>query len=194
MGVIKIFKRFFKKRKVYQNKNSQNNSRDKNINISLKKIHDELEDHLTAINENTVEIQSNFQYTSEINEKIEKLSERLEKIELFLQSSYNYNISNENIYDIKPLTRSEQEIFMILYTMEDENGLMSIHDISKKAKLSQILITDYISSMIEKGIPILKKYFNNKAFLKLDPQFKTLQIKQNILKIDNAQKMLANYN
>ncbi len=50
---------------------------------AFSKIKEEFEDHLTAINQNTTEIQANYGYLSEIDEKIEKICQRLDQIGLF---------------------------------------------------------------------------------------------------------------
>ena len=39
-------------------------------------VKEELEDHLTAINENTNEISANYEYLCEIDSKMDKLNER----------------------------------------------------------------------------------------------------------------------
>lgn len=82
-----------------------------------------------------------------------------------------------------PLTKREQEIFLVLYTSE---GFLSYSDIAKKTTLTFSLVQAYISNIIAKGIPILKKYMDNKAFLYLDPSFKSLQARENIVKIEDS--------
>lgn len=189
--MVNIFNDFFKERKRFFYKKPK--ELDRQLKQSLLKINNEFEEHLQAINENTGEIQSNHEYLCEIDAKLDKLSERVDKIQLFLQSNSNFIVDGEKTFNVRPLTRTEQEIFMVLYALEDELGLVSYSDISRKIGLTQGLISDYISSLIEKGIPILKKYINNRPFLKLDQEFKTLQAKENLLMIDPAQKELVNF-
>jgi len=38
--------------------------------------------------------------------------------------------------------------------------------------------------MLQKGVPITKKYIANEAHLSLNPKFKSLQAKENILQIE----------
>ena len=56
------------------------------IKDSINTVKDELEDHLTAINENTNEIESNYELIAELAIKLEKIEERLEQVELILHS------------------------------------------------------------------------------------------------------------
>lgn len=189
--MVNIFDDFFKKRKRSFYKKPK--ELDKQLKQTLSKINNEFEEHLQAINENTSEIQSNHEYLCEIDAKLDKLAERIDKIQLFLQSNSNFIIDGEKTFDVRPLTRTEQEIFMVLYALEDELGVVSYLDISRKTGLTQSLVSNYIVSMIEKGIPILKKYINNRPFLKLDQEFKTMQAKENLLMIDTAQKELVNF-
>lgn len=157
------------------------NKETKEIKKDLKKnvnsIRDEFEDHLEAINENTNEIQSNYEFLCELDSKIEKLSERIDKIQFFLEGK------KEKKYDIISLTKKEQEIFIVLYTSED---FMDYSEIAKKTTLTFSLVQAYISNIIAKGVPILKKYISNRAFLYLDPAFKSLQAKENLVEIDSS--------
>ncbi len=153
----------------------------------------EFGEHLQAINENTDEIQSNYEYISRIDNKLNKLTERLDQIQLFLQRNSNFTLDQTEHFEIKPLTRKEQYVFLVLYALEDEKGIVSYIDIERKTGLSQPLVRDYVISMIEKGVPITKRYINNKAYLKLDNDFKRIQAKENILMIDTAQKELINF-
>jgi biotin operon repressor len=190
-GVIEIFSDFFKQRKRFFTKKER-----KKVVLQQKDI-DELkkqfEEHLQVINENTNEIQSNYEYISRMEEKINKLAERIDQIQLFLQHHSNFVGERIETFEIKPLTRSEQYAFLVLYALEDEKGLVSYTDIAKKTGFSESLVRDYIASIIEKGVPIIKKYINNRVYLKLDKEFKRIQAKENILMIDTAQKELLNF-
>ena len=189
--MLEIFNDFFKQRKRYFF-NRPKNVKDE-LKETLKGIKAEFEEHLQAINENTNEIQSNYEYLCNIDGKLDKISERIDKIQLYLQSNSSFVFDSEKVFDVKPLTRTEKEIFIVIYALEDKNGVVSYIDIARKTGLQYILISNYITSMIEKGVPILKKYINNRPYLKLDQEFKTLQAKENVLMIDTAQKELFNF-
>jgi len=150
-------------------------------------VKDQLDDHLTAINENTSEIQANFEYIVALNSNIEKLSERIEKIEMFMQN-HGFEARHENEFNPSPLTKNEQEVFLALYTLDESKGFVTYADIAKRLCLSEDLVAQYIASMMAKHVPIDKRYANNKAYIKLNQSFKALQAKHNILKI--SQKMI----
>lgn len=190
MGVIYIFDDFFRYRKRYFSKKPK----DKFFGLTeeLNSVKNELDDHLEAINENTSEIQTSYECINEINGKMEKLAERVEAIEIFLQRYSNFSFT-EKSFDVKPLTRTEQNVFLVIYALEDEKGVVSYTDICKKTGLPGYLVDDYIARLVEKGVPLLKKYVNNLPFVRLNPEFKRLQAKENILMIDTAQKELLNF-
>lgn len=157
---------------------------------AFSEIHEQFEDHLTAINENTNEIQASHQYIAELDTKLEKLNQRLERIELFLQKERGLEIEKKPVFNIKPLTKREKEIFLILYTSEEKKALTYL-DIARATALTEDIVSSYITSIMRKGVPLIKKYINSKAFLRLDPVFKALQAKENILKIEQKTLSLA---
>ena len=147
------------------------------------KIRHEFEEHLQTINENTNEIAANYEYTCELESKLDKLSERVDKIQMYLESNSNIAISKINNFDVKRLDKREQEVFLVIYTLEEEKGSVTYEDIAKRLSIPEQLAGAYVTSIIEKGVPILKRYVNSKPHLRLDPEFKTLQIKENILQL-----------
>jgi len=188
--VVKIFDEFFKQRKRYFSKKPKDF--DFELKEVLKSIKNELDEHLEAVNENTSEIQTSYECMNEINDKVEKLAERIEAIEIFLQKYSNFT-AIEKSFDIKPLTKTEQNVFLVIYALEDEKGLVSYIDIVKKTGLPGYVVNEYIARLMEKGIPLMKKYINNIPYIRLNPEFKRLQAKENILCIDTAQKELVNF-
>lgn len=139
----------------------------------LAQLREELDEHLSAINENTDEIQANYSYIHEVDNKIEQLANRLDRIEMLLDGQHKQ-------LPIQPLTYTEKQVFLALYT---EEVPLNHTDIAKRTGYSEPLVKQYTNALVEKGIPILKSYFNNISFLKLDPEFKELQAKENILNL-----------
>ena len=154
-------------------------------------IKEELDEHLNSINQNTNEISSNYEYLCEIDYKINKLSEKIEQIQLFLEQNSGFKTTKKPKFQPKPLTNNEQDVFLVLYTLEEKKGAVSYAEIAKRTGLSEDLVSDYITRMIEKNVPIIKRYVNNQPLLRLDPQFKRIQAKENILKLN--QKTIASY-
>lgn len=164
---------------------------DQKLRDIFSQIKDEFEDHLISINENTNEIQSVYQYVAQIDSKIERLGQRIDQIQLFLQQNHSFKAEEKPVFYIKPLTKKEQEIFLVLYTLE-EKGAVTYTDIARLTALTEDIVSSYITSIMEKGVPIIKKYVNNKPYLKLDQRFKELQTKENILGIE--QTTFKNFN
>ena len=164
---------------------------DKGLKNSFGKVKEELEEHLISINENTNEIQSNYEYLCRLETKIDKLEERINEISMFIKqfkTRKTYKIrkvdGTAQKFQISPLTQREMQVFRILYSIEDEKKHVTYYEIAKNTNISESLAQNYITNLIEKGIPIIKKYLNNTVYLKLDKDFKALQAKMNILNVD----------
>ena len=153
------------------------------LKAELVKIRHEFEEHLQAINENTNEITANYEYICETESKLDRLSERLDQIQTHLESIYGTPVAKRNNFDVKRLNKREQEVFLVIYTLEEEKGSVTYLDIAERLGISEQLAANYVTSIIEKGVPIIKRYFGSKPHLRLDPEFKTLQIKENILQL-----------
>jgi len=167
---------------IFKETNSQ-------LHEAFSQIRDEFEDHLTAINENTNEIQANYELVCNIDQKLNKVTERLDKIELFLQKQ---GLKTEEKEQFKPirLSKREQEIFLILYTLEEVKGSVTYLDIARKVCLPEDIVASYIANMLQKGVPITKRYIANEAHLNLNKKFKSLQAKENILQIEQRRLSL----
>ena len=153
----------------------------KTLRQEFTKVKHEFEEHLQAINENTNEISANYEYICDIESKLDRLSARVDHIQMCLESGSSVSVKND--FDVKKLSRREQAVFLVIYTMEEEKGSVTYEDIAKKLDISEQLAGDYVTSIIEKGVPVLKRYVNLRPHLRLDPEFKTLQTKENILQL-----------
>jgi len=141
-------------------------------------IKEEMNEHLNAINDNTNEIQANYEYLCEIDSKVEKLKEMLDSLLLAQKEQKKYVVDK--------LTSNEQQAFIALYALEEEKGAVSYLDIAKKIGIPVNLVQTYVVNLIEKGIPVQKRYINNTAFLTLEPDFKSTQRRNNILNLNPA--------
>jgi len=148
---------------------------------SFNRLKDEMTDHLDAINENTNEINSNQSYLAHLETMMMKLTERLDDIELKLAEITGEKKYTEDDFKNIILTRKEEEIFKVLY--ENTGDLLNYKKIARSLGLTQELVRKHITSIINKGIPIIKKYFDNNIYLVLDSDFRNLQAKKNIVKI-----------
>ncbi len=188
---MRIFNEFFKERKKLFSKKKPK-IEDPKLKEALEGVRTELDEHLEALNENTSEIQTSYECINEINSKVEKIAERIETIEIFLQQHSNF-VAVEKSFDIKPLTQTEKDIFLVIYALEDEKGLVSCEQIRKKTGLASYVVNEYLARLVEKGIPLMKKFINGSPYIRLNPEFKRVQAKENILMIDAAQKQLVSF-
>jgi DNA-binding NarL/FixJ family response regulator len=147
------------------------------IKASFQAVKSELDTHLDSINQNTTELESVFEYLSEIDEKIEKLGQRLDELQLFI----NPEMSPDK-FKVK-LTLREQEVFMVLYAVQKQ---VTLKDIARRLGLTEEMVNNYVFNLISKGIPILKQFKNNQMFLYLDMKFKDLQARKNVLDINKS--------
>lgn len=153
------------------------------LSYVFSEIKDKFEDHLTSINENTNETQANYEYLCELDAKIEKLNERLEQMQMFLQK-HGLKVKEKPEFKVGNLTKREQELFLVLYTLDGTKDKITYADVAKRTGLTEELAMGYIDNMIRKGVPIARKHVHHRAYLKLNPYFRTLQAKHNILKLD----------
>lgn len=142
-------------------------------------IRDELDDHRTAINENTNELQANHEYIRSVDEKLDKLHARIEELFLLLGKS------SETTLDIQPLTKKEQEVFQALYVVGEGVPYVSYKQLARKLGTSEALISGFITNLIEKGVPVVKKYDSGQAFVQLEQKFRQKQAKEVVIGLNS---------
>lgn len=147
------------------------------IRSSFKVVNEEFEDHLDAINENTQEIENQYESLCELNRKLEKLNERIDQISSMVKELVNERGSIS-------LTLDEQRIFFVLYMHDD--GFISFDDIAGRTHFNPDYARELITAMLDKGIKLTREIRDGKLHLKLNPYFKARQIRESIVKIDPA--------
>jgi len=145
------------------------------IKDSINTVKDELEDHLTAINENTNEIESNYELIAELAIKLEKIEERLEQVELILHSQ---DIEKQKVDE---LNHKEKSVFLTIY--KQENDYLTYADLAALHDVSEATIRRYVDTLIKKGVPIIKKAMGGIIHFKLNPQFREMQTKHNLVNV-----------
>lgn len=146
-------------------------------------VKNELNDHLDAINRNTNEVQGNYEFLCELENRINKLSERLDNIDF---SIFKKNGITKRIH----LTPNEQEVFLMIYVKDG----VDIEELSKKLAYDKDLIDDIVDNIVLKGVPILKQIHNSSIKLHMDIKFKNMQAKENIVGINNSiSKTMPNF-
>jgi len=153
-------------------------TRDILLRDAFRKIRIEMEEHLTSINENTNEIQSNYEYLCAIDAKVEKIAERLDELYLMFESR-----KAPRDLEIQSLTLREKEVFAAIYALS-ENSMPGYEDIARRTGLSAEMAQSYVHNLIAKGVPVLINGSGSSARISLDPYFRQAQAKENILRID----------
>jgi len=154
------------------------------IRRAFKGVKSELNDHLESINQNTSEIQANQGLLAELEVKIDKLSERLDELELVL------NPNKAKSLNIK-LTPREQEVFMTLYL----GKALSLAEIARHLGFTQDMVNMYVFNLVSKGVPVRKELVDDVLVFSLEPEFKELQARRNVLEIDpGIARQLAMHN
>ncbi len=143
------------------------------LNAGLNNLQQALEEHLTAINENTTEIQALFDYLHELEIKHEKLAQRLDRLQL----SHTKVLRKQALL---PLNHTEKKIFMALYT---DDTPLSFIELAERSGVPLALLPECISALSNKGIPFVRSFVNTQMFVKLDPEFKELQAKENVVNV-----------
>jgi hypothetical protein len=159
------------------------------VKSNLDELKEQVDDHLIAINENTNEIQANYEHSLEVEGKINKITERIDEIMMIIGLA-----KDPKTKEMPKLTTVEKEVFLALYKLCDEKEHTTYKEIGEMISLSDTLVMNYITILIEKGIPIIKSYAGTRTRLKLSSYFKTLQTKKDILKIndDISQQIVLN--
>jgi len=140
--------------------------------MNFEQIRQVLEEHLNTINDNTAEIQALFDYLRELEIKVERLSQRLDVVQLSDKVPAPLTLA--------PLNHTERNVFLILYTEEQP---LNNCEIASRARLSASLVPECLSSLVYKGIPLQRSFVNDQLFWKLNPLFKERQAKENIINL-----------
>ena len=141
--------------------------------IELQQLRNTVDEHLSAINGNTQEITVLFDYLRELDAKFERLTQRLDNLQLSIGKPLEKPL-------ITPLNHEEKKIFLQLYT---ENLPLTSGEIAVKVGLDITTVPDFISSLIGKGVPLQRSFANNQFFFSLDPHFKEVQAKENVINL-----------
>ncbi|MDP2749811.1 MAG: hypothetical protein Q8O89_03190 [Nanoarchaeota archaeon] len=150
------------------------------VDADLKGIRDELEDHLDSINANSSELDVLHDYLAEIDSKLNKINERLDEIQMFTGMSDRPEFKH---YEKITLTLREQEVFLVLYT---SNHFITYSDVCRRLSITQDMVKKYIKSIVSKGIAVIEKHSKDELFIALDPIFRDLQAKENIVVLNQS--------
>jgi len=151
------------------------------FDAALQGVREEFDDHRESINDSTNEIEANYELLCKLESKVDRLQEQFEHLQLSLSTVLG-NSPRPTDMEMIELDEKEKEVFLVLYTASNERPL-TYKEIAAAVKESEFLIRGYITNMIEKNVPISKRYINEVAYLSLERSFKDRQAKENIVKL-----------
>ncbi len=127
---------------------------DSKIRNSFEAVKDELEDHLTAINENTDELKNHVNFMNEVDSRVEILAEKVEALQLMVMQMMKSSL-NEN----------EKKV---LEVFEKSTSFLSCRDIAITANVSDLFVKAHLFSMICKGVPLKEKVIDSQSYFALE--------------------------
>ncbi|MBI1969056.1 hypothetical protein HYS48_00040 [Candidatus Woesearchaeota archaeon] len=79
---------------------------DQHVRKAFSAVKEEMEEHLQAINESTDEIQANYEYLLELEEKLEKLSIKVDELQMMMKQMLLEQIEITRLDDGKSMKLS----------------------------------------------------------------------------------------
>ena len=165
------------------------------LNDRFTAIEDKLNTILAKINgnnNNSSEFNDLEPSTSQIQDKTDKSSIGNKGVYSFNHSTdiHSFNNYSPNIQSLKKnlekkinnLTNQEFLVFLTIYQLEEDlRRNITYDDLSSKLSLSTGCIRSYISSIIRKGLPVIKKKINNRTVtLTIHQDFKELNLRESL--------------
>ena len=105
-------------------------------------------------------------------------------------------IKQEIEENFKKLTEKQFLIFMAIYELEEQkHSPIRYKDIAEHLNLTQSSVRDHVNELVLKKIPLTKEIFNNKVFLSVPQEFRTLTLASKLIRfrqLSNQQRTLFN--
>ncbi len=105
-------------------------------------------------------------------------------------TKHSFNSYAHKFFDFKQdfdrlftgLSQQEFLTFLTIYHLEEEIKQVSYIDVARKLNLTEGCIRTYVSSLLKKGLPLVKRKYNNKqVLLCITPEFRSLNLKQKLV-------------
>ena len=132
----------------------------------LAEIGEQLEEHLDAINQNTVEIATANEYVSELDMKLQKLAERVDALQALL-------LSQSSTPKKTHLTPKEEGVLRVLVQATDP---MTSAQLGKIVGLTADLMAQTLYRMKQKEIPLLAQTLQDQTYYALSQSFKQMHM------------------
>ena len=147
------------------------------LRTSVQGVQHEFDDHLNAINENTLEIKENYERILGMDDKIEKIASKLETTYMMVSELMKLR----NRFQGVTLSDNEQKVFLALY-IEDKS--ISLATLSKRINMKRGDVRLALNAMKKKEIPFFMRKESDDNYIVLEPRFKELQTREQLIKID----------
>lgn len=147
--------------------------------IVLQSMRDELDDHRASINENTCELETVYEFMNELARKLDKLAERVDDIALRVNAG-----PKERSFEFEPLSSREKEVFRAIYELTECRAYVAVDDVARRCMLTRELVGTHIAAIARKGVPLTKRCDNGRGFVRIDPAFRSLQARKNVIGLD----------
>ncbi len=138
-------------------------------------IRGELDDHLQSINDNTEEISIQNSAICEIDNRLNKLEEKLDKVHFMFKQLLNRSLVSVD------LSKDEQKSFLTLYT---HDGFLSVPAISKRTGMEHDSVEESLMSLMDKGVPVEREIIDMQIYFRLNKEFRLRQAKEQLITVD----------
>ncbi len=96
---------------------------------------------------------------------------------------------------LEKVSRQEFLTFLMVYQLEEQIGRVSYDSVAKGLNLTTSCVRSYVSTIIKKGLPVVKTRYNNKiTILSIPPEIRGLNMKKTLIQtfydLDPNQKKL----
>jgi len=145
----------------------------------IEAFREELDDHREGINENTTEIEANHEFLQELSGRIDKLAERLDELTLLAKGK-----NAQEKAKVEPLTKREKDVFQAIYAIGADVPFTTYRDIARNLCITESLAAQFVTNIIEKGVLIVKRYSEGRAYINLEPKFREQQAKKNVVGVN----------
>ncbi len=173
----------------------------KNVILKQNELIREISERVVAFQQELLDLKKAFFVRSTGNDGVkrasERASERASDQALSTELSTSSTQTDEKpVFDedfkgfkvklsrlFKDLSKQELKTFLTIYQLEDEKIEPSHLEIALKMGLSENCVRAYVANLMKKGAPIIKKKTNNtKSTFFVHPEFRTLNMKDQLVK------------
>jgi hypothetical protein len=132
------------------------------IHDLLREVREELDEHLDALNQNTTEIGAVQEYSSEIEMKLEKLTERVDALQALLLSQTPAS------KDSLKLNVKEQDV---LNTLQLTDEPLTSAGLGRRTGLTADMAAQTLYCLKQKGVKVVASTLNDETYYALDQRF-----------------------